>query len=171
MSAYLVPCLLGLAILLAMLRGTDAFSSFVQGAKDGVRTLIAVAPSLCAMLVVIGMLRASGVLEALTAACAPVLTACGLPAEVLPLAFIKPLSGAGSLAALEDVLASAGPDSMAGRAASVMMGASETVFYTLAVYFGAAGVKKMRYALFAALCASFAGTLASGVVCRFFFAG
>jgi spore maturation protein B len=122
-------------------------------------------------MVALGLLRASGALDGLAALLAPVLAPLGVPASVLPLVVIRPLSGGGALGVVGDVLRAEGPDSYAGRLVSVMCGSTETTFYVLAVYFGAAGVTRYRHALPAALLADLAGMAAAVAVVRLLFGG
>jgi spore maturation protein B len=116
-------------------------------------------------MVALGMLRASGALDGLAALLAPALSAVGIPASVLPMVLVRPLSGGAALGVVADVLRSDGPDSYAGRLVSVMAGSTETTFYVLAVYFGAVGVRRLRHAIVAALAADAAGIAGSVVIC------
>jgi len=168
-SAWIIPLLLAGIPLVAVLRGVKVYPAFLEGAKGGFETAVRIVPSLVAILVALGMLRASGALDALAAALAPLTSALGLPASVVPLVLVRPLSGGGALGVVGDVLRAEGPDSYAGRLASVMAGSTETTFYVLAVYFGAAGVTRYRHALPAALLADLAGFAAAIVVVRLVF--
>jgi spore maturation protein B len=138
----------------------------VAGAKEGFETAVRIIPPLVAILVALGMLRASGAMDAFSAAVAPLTGALGIPPSVVPLAVVRPLSGGGALGVVGDVFRSDGPDSYAGRLASVMAGSTETTFYVLAVYFGAVGVSRYRQALPAALLADLAGYAAAILVVR-----
>jgi spore maturation protein B len=168
-SAWAVPLLLAGAPLYALARKVKVYPVFLEGAREGFETGVRIIPPLVAVMVALGLLRASGALEALATVLAPVLGPLGLPASVLPLALIRPLSGGGALGVVGDVLRSEGPDSYAGRLASVMCGSTETTFYVLAVYFGAAGVTRYRHALPAALLADLAGVAAAVAVVRYLF--
>jgi spore maturation protein B len=168
-SAWAIPLLVAGIPLYALTRRVNVYAAFLEGAKDGFQTGIRIVPPLVAVLVALGMLRASGALDALATALAPVLGPLGVPASVLPLALIRPLSGSAANGVVADVLRAEGPDSYAGRLASVMAGSTETTFYVLAVYFGAAGVRRYRHALPAALLADLAGLVAAVVVVRLLF--
>lgn len=171
LSAWAVPLLLAGIPLYALTRKVDVYAAFLEGAKGGFETGVRIVPPLVAVLVALGMLRASGALDAAANALAPLLDPLGLPASVLPLVVVRPLSGGAALGVVGDVLRSEGPDSYAGRLASVMCGSTETTFYVLAVYFGAAGITRYRHALPAALLADLAGMTAAVVVVRLLFGG
>jgi len=171
LSAWAVPLLLAGIPLYALARGVNVYAAFLEGARGGFETGIRIVPPLVAVLVALGMLRASGALEAAARLLAPLLDPLGVPASVLPLVVIRPLSGGAALGVVGDVLRTEGPDSYAGRLASVMCGSTETTFYVLAVYFGAAGISRYRHALPAALLADLAGMAAAVVVVRLLFGG
>ena len=171
LSAWAVPLLLAGIPLYALTRKVNVYAAFLEGAKGGFETGVRVMPPLVAVLVALGMLRASGALGAAAQALAPLLDPLGVPASVLPLIVIRPLSGGAALGVVGDVLRSEGPDSYAGRLVSVMCGSTETTFYVLAVYFGAAGITRYRHALPAALLADLAGMTAAVVVVRLLFGG
>ncbi len=170
-SAWAVPLLLAGIPLYALARKVNVYAAFLEGAKGGFETGVRIVPPLVAVLVALGMLRSSGALEAAARALAPLLDPLGIPASVLPLVVIRPLSGGAALGVVGDVLRAEGPDSYAGRLASVMCGSTETTFYVLAVYFGAAGITRYRHALPAALLADLAGMTAAVVVVRLLFGG
>ncbi|HUL59394.1 MAG TPA: nucleoside recognition domain-containing protein [Anaeromyxobacteraceae bacterium] len=171
LSTWLVPILLAGIPLFALARGVKVYPAFVDGAKQGFETAVRIIPPLVAIFVALAMLRASGAMDAATRALAPVTGRIGIPAPVLPLVFVRPLSGGGALGVVGDVLASSGPDSYAGRLASVMAGSTETTFYVLAVYFGAVGITRYRQALPAALLADLAGFASAVVMVRFLLGG
>jgi len=171
LSAWAVPLLVAGIPLYALTRKVNVYAAFLEGAKGGFETGIRIVPPLTAVLVALGMLRASGALDAAARALAPLLEPIGLPASVLPLVVIRPLSGGAALGVVGDVLRTEGPDSYAGRLVSVMCGSTETTFYVLAVYFGAAGISRYRHALPAALLADLAGMTAALVVVRLLFGG
>ena len=168
-TAFVTPCLLAGAALYALRQRVDVFSALTQGAGEGLSVVIRILPALAALLTAVYMLRASGTLDALTALLAPVLTVLGVPPETAPLLVIRPLSGSGALAAGGDIMRQYGPDSYIGRCAAVMLGCTETTFYTVAVYFGAAGIKQTRYTIPAALTADLAAYLAAAWAVRLFF--
>jgi spore maturation protein B len=170
-SAWAVPLLLAGIPLYALTRKVNVYAAFLEGARSGFETGVRIVPPLVAVLVALGMLRSSGALEAAARALAPLLDPLGIPASVLPLVVIRPLSGGAALGVVGDVLRSEGPDSYAGRLVSVMCGSTETTFYVLAVYFGAAGITRYRHALPAALLADLAGMAAAVVVVRLLFGG
>jgi len=171
LSAWAVPLLLAGIPLYALTRKVNVYAAFLEGAKAGFETGVRILPPLVAVLVALGMLRSSGALAAAARALAPLLDPLGVPASVLPLLVIRPLSGGAALGVVGDVLRAEGPDSYAGRLVSVMCGSTETTFYVLAVYFGAAGITRYRHALPAALLADLAGMAAAVVVVRLLFGG
>ena len=166
LSTWAIPVLLAGIPLLGLARRVKVYPAFVDGARQGFETAVRIMPPLVAILVALGMLRASGAMDAAARALAPLTAALGIPASVVPLLVVRPLSGGAALGVVGDVLRSEGPDSYAGRLASVMAGSTETTFYVLAVYMGAAGVSRYRHALPAALVADLAGFAAAVVVVR-----
>ena len=158
--AALLPVLLPCAAALAgLLRRVDVFAALTDGARRGLELMGRILPSLAVLLPCVAMLRASGALSALENLLAPAAEALGIPRETVGLMLIRPLSGSGALAVGGQIMASCGVDSPAGRTAAVMLGSTETTFYVLSVYFGAAGIRKSRHAAAAALCADLAGFL------------
>jgi spore maturation protein B len=147
-------------------RRVDVYSALAAGAGDGLLVLYRIFPALVGLLTAVYMLRASGALELLTHWLAPVLTAVGLPPETAALMLIRPMSGSGALAVGSELMAQYGPDSYVGRVAAVMLGSTETTFYTITVYFGAAGIRKTRYTIPAALTADLAGFLFAALSVR-----
>ena len=166
LSALFVPALLCFTACFASARGVDVYAALTSGAAEGLNVLLRILPSLVALLSAVCMLRASGALEALSALLAPLLSALGIPSEVAPLLFIRPISGSGALAVGTEIMSEAGVDTYVGRVAAVMLGSSETTFYTIAVYYGAAGITKTRYTTPAALCADAVMFLASAWAVR-----
>lgn len=166
LSALLVPALLCFTACFASARGVDVYAALTSGAAEGLNVLLRILPSLVALLSAVCMLRASGALEALSVLLAPLLSALGIPSEVAPLLFIRPISGSGALAVGTEIMSEAGVDTYVGRVAAVMLGSSETTFYTIAVYYGAAGITKTRYTIPAALCADAVMFLASAWAVR-----
>lgn len=161
MTGYLLSGVAGLILLRGAMTGRDAYGAFLRGAEHGMRSAASLLPALCAMLLMLRLVQASGMTELVTRLLLPVLQRIGLPQEVAPLLLLRPLTGSGSLAALEEIFRSCGVDSRAGRIASAMMGSSETIFYTMTVYTGAAGVKRVP----GAMAASLAGYGAAVLVC------
>ena len=168
-SVWAVPLVVAGVPLYALTRKVKVYPVFVEGAKEGFQVAVRVIPPLVAVVVALGMLRASGAMDGLAALLAPLTYRIGIPASVLPMVLVRPLSGGAALGVVADVLRSEGADSYAGRLASVMAGSTETTFYVLAVYFGAVGVTRYRQALPAALLADLAGFAASVVAVRFLF--
>lgn len=146
----------------------DTFDAMMSGAKDGLMMLLRIIPALVGLMVCLSMLRASGAMDAAAELCRPVFAFFGIPPECAPLVFIRPFSGSGGLAVGAELIATYGVDSLVGRTAAVMLGSSETTFYTISVVCGAAGVSKTRYAIPAALCADMAGFVVSSWAVRFF---
>ena len=169
LSTWAVPLLLVGIPAFALTRKVKVYPVFLEGAKAGFETGVRIIPPLVAIIVALGLLRASGALEALAGLLAPVLGPLGVPASVLPLVVIRPLSGGGALGVVGDVLKAEGPDSYAGRLVSVMAGSTETTFYVLAVYMGSVGISRYRQALPAGLLADLAGFAASVVAVRWLF--
>lgn len=169
MTSLLIPLLLAGVTVWGLGQRVDVYAALTDGAAEGLRVLLRIFPNLAALLTAVYMFRASGALDWLTTLLTPVLSAIGIPPETAPLLLIRPLSGSGALAVGSELMESYGPDSAIGRTAAVMLGCTETTFYTIAVYFGAAGIKKLRYTIPAALAADFAGFLAAAWCVRLFF--
>lgn len=168
-GVYLVPCIIALILLFGFVRKVPLFDTFLDGAKEGLRSTVSIAPALVGLITAVTMLKASGALDLFTAAVRPLAQAVGLPPEVVPLTLLRPVSGSGSMALLNGIFADCGPDSFAGRVAAVMMGSTETTFYAIAVYFGAVGIKKTRHTVPAALSADLVSFLTSALAVRLFF--
>ncbi len=165
-SRWAVPFLLLFIPLCGTLRRVPVYDSFVSGAEEGFTTAVRIIPCLLGMMTAIAVLQASGVMEILTGWLEPLFRAFGIPSEVLPLAFLRPLSGSGSLAMAAELMARYGPDSLIGRLASVMQGTTDTTFFVLTVYFGSVGIRRSRYALLTGLAADVTGLLAALYICR-----
>lgn len=172
-SAWIVPTLVVGFIVYGLARGVAVYESFVDGAKEGFQVALRIIPYLVAILAATALLRASGALPFFVSLLAPITGPLGLPAEVLPMAILRPLSGSGAFALLADLLKdpNVGPDSYAGWLASTIQGSTETTFYVLAVYFGAVGIKKMRHAIAAGLTADLAGVAAAVFICSWLYPG
>ena len=168
-SDYLIPLLLAGAALYALCRRVDVFSALTTGAGEGLSVVLRILPPLVALLTAVYMLRAIGALELLTELLTPVLTFLGIPPETVGLLLIRPVSGSGALAVGSDIMQTYGPDSTIGRTAAVMLGSTETTFYTVAVYYGAAGIRRTRHTIPAALAADIAGFLAAAWTVRWMF--
>jgi spore maturation protein B len=168
-STWAIPCLIAAMVLSAAWKRVAVYEEFVEGAKEGFNTAVRIIPFLVAMLVAMGMFRASGAIELLKLWLGPALGAIGFPAELLPMALMRPLSGTGSLGVFSELVAAHGPDSLLARTAGTMMGSSDTTFYILAVYFGSVAVRKPRHAVAAALLGDVAGLLTAVWICRVVF--
>ncbi|WP_438502682.1 spore maturation protein [Alteribacter natronophilus] len=162
-SLWIIPCLIAFILVVAVIRKVPAYEAFVEGAKEGVGMSFAIIPYLVGMLVAISVFRESGAMEFFIDLIRPALHALGVPADIVPLAMIRPLSGTGALGMTSDLIATHGPDSFIGRLASTMQGSTDTTFYVLTVYFGAVGIKKMGDALKVGLLADVIG-IASAIV-------
>ncbi|GGK15364.1 spore maturation protein B [Caldalkalibacillus thermarum] len=160
-SVWAIPALICFILIYGIIKGLPVYETFVEGAKEGFGTAINIIPHLVGMMVAVSIFRASGALDYLLLFISPVLSLLYIPAEVVPLAIIRPISGAGALAITSDLIAQYGPDSFIGRLASTMQGSTDTTLYVLTVYFGAIGVRKIGYALKVGLLADLAGALAA----------
>ena len=165
----LVPVLMLGVALWGLYKRVDLWDALTQGAGEGLGVLLRIVPALIGLLTAVYMLRASGALELLGQALSPLLRAVGIPAETIGLLLVRPVSGSAALGVGADLIETYGPDSLVGRTAAVMLGSTETTFYTVAVYFGAARVGRSRYAIPAALCADIAGFLAAAWSVRVIF--
>ena len=169
LSSYVIPVLLAAVAVYGMGKKVDVYSALTHGAEEGLSVLLRIIPALVGLLTAVSMLRASGALDWFSSLCGPLLDRLGLPAETMPLMLIRPVSGSGALAVASDILMTHGPDSYEGRVAAVMLGSTETTFYTIAVYFGSAGIVRTRHTVPAALAADLTGFLASALAVRLFF--
>ncbi len=160
-SSYLVPALVVFTIACGVRARIDVYGAFVRGVREGLLALLEMAPYLCTILSATALLRETGVLRALEGLLAPAFALLGLPQEAASVVLLRPLSGSAALAAVRDVIAQCGVDSRAARLCCVISGASETVFFTGALYLGAAGVRGARHAVPAAMLAYAAGVLAA----------
>lgn len=147
----------------------NIFDVFVGGARDGLTTSINILPYLIAMIVAVGMLKASGFFELLGLMLAPFLEAIGMPTELLPLALMRPFSGSASTAIMSSIIQENGGNSLIAKTAATMMGSTETTFYVIAIYFGSIGIKRTRHAIPAGLLADLAGITASVFICQLLF--
>jgi spore maturation protein B len=163
-SAWAIPVFLVLVPLWAAARKVKVFTAFVEGAKQGFEVGVRIIPYLVAILTAVGAFRGSGAMDLVTRWLAPVTERIGVPASVLPLFIVRPLSGGAATGLLADLIHAEGPDSLAARIGAVAAGSTETTFYVLAVYFGAVGVSRYRHAIPAALLAEITGFTASVIV-------
>lgn len=171
-SPWIIPGLMVALLAFGMARKVAVYEMFVEGAKDGFSVAVRIIPYLVAILVAIAMLRASGTLELFVRAVGPFTGTIGLPAEALPMALLRPLSGSGAYGLLASIIndPAVGPDSYAGLLVSTLQGSTETTFYVLAVYFGAVQIRRIRHGLAAGLTADIAGIMAAVVICLLLFA-
>lgn len=169
MTDYIVPLLLFLTASLALRKKENAYDIMLQGASEGLKLLFSILPALILLLTAVHMLRASGAMELLSGILAPVFSFLGIPPETAMLVLIRPISGSAALAVGADLMAEYGVDSQVGRTAAVMLGSTETTFYTISVYFGAAGIRKTRYTIPAALFADFVGFFMASLTVRMLF--
>lgn len=169
LDSLVVPLVMCVILLAGIRQKVELFDVFLDGAKEGITTAVAILPSLVALMTCVGMFKASGVLDIVSFALQPVSQAIGLPAEVIPLAILRPISGSGALVIFNGLLESFGADSLIGRVASVMEGSSETTFYTIAVYYGAVRVRQTRHTLPASLTADLVGVLMSAWAVKWVF--
>lgn len=171
MADYIVPVLLLIAASLALRKKEDPYALMLTGAADGLKLLASIVPPLVLLLTAVSMLRASGGIEIISNFCAPAFRYLGVPPETAILVFIRPLSGSAALAIGADLMTQYGPDSLIGRTVAVMLGSTETTFYAISVYFGAAGVRKIRYTAIASVLADLTGFVMASLTARLFFGG
>ena len=166
MTDYLVPLILLFTALLALRKQENCYDILLGGAAEGLALLKTILPSLIALLTAVSMFRSSGGAELLSRVLEPVFSLFGIPPECAMLVLVRPISGSAALAVGSELMAQYGVDSQIGRTAAVMLGSTETTFYTIAVYFGAAGITRTRHAVPAALCADLAGFTAAAWAVR-----
>ncbi len=166
MTALFLPALVVACVLYGLHRRVNVYEAFVCGAREGLCTLLSIVPYLAAILTATALFRVCGAMDVLIRLLTPVLALFDIPGEVIGVILLRPFSGSASLAAVSDVMRASGADSRAGLLACVISGAGETVFFTSSLYLGAAGVRRSRYALPAALIAYAAGVAAAGMLCR-----
>ncbi len=164
----IIPVIISVILIFGLVKGINVFDCFVTGASDGMKTAFKILPSLVALVTAVGMFKASGALDVLTHSLRTIVGTIGIPAEVVPLSLLRPISGSGALVIFEDIITSHGPDSFIGRVASVMQGSTETTFYTIAVYYGATKVKQTRHTLGAALSGDLTGLIVSSFAVTLF---
>ena len=166
MTDYLVPVVILVAALATLRKKENSYDLLLQGCREGLGVLVSILPSLIALLTAVYMLRASGAIDALGNFLRPLFSLLGIPGETAMLVLIRPISGSAALAVGAELMASYGVDSLVGRTAAVMLGSTETTFYIISVYFGAAGIKKTRYAIPAALFADLVGFFMASMTSR-----
>lgn len=168
-STWIIPCFILIVLSLALIKKVPAYELFVEGGKEGVNLAFSLLPFLVGMIVAINILRSSGAMEAFIQFISPVLHFIGIPPDIVPLALIRPISGTAALGMTTELIATFGPDSFIGRLASTMQGSTDTTLYVLTVYFGAIGIKKMRYALKVGLLADLIAILSSIIIVKMVF--
>lgn len=164
MSSYLIPVMAMAVLIYGLVKRVDVYEAFADGAAESLPVLVKILPYLAAMLVAVGMLRASGLIEDITRLLKPLCGVVGFDAALVPLVLLRPFSGSAAMAILQELYLEYGVDSRVGMTASILMGSSETIFYEVALYFGVVGVKKTRFAVPVALAAALASTIASIVL-------
>ena len=169
MTDYIVPGILFLTSALALRKKENAYSILLEGSAEGLKLLVSILPALIFLLTAVYMLRVSGAMEGLARLVSPLFSLFGIPPETAPLVLIRPFSGSAALAVGAELMAQYGVDSLVGRTAAVMLGSTETTFYTISVYFGAAGIQKTRYTIPAALFADFVGFFMASLTTRLLF--
>ena len=168
-SGYILPLLILFILTYGLFKKVNIYETFIDGAKEGLKTSIGIIPYLMAIIVAVGMFRASGAIEFIANILKAPLSYFNIPADVLPVMIVRSLSGSANLGVLSDIVSNVGANSYTAKLAAIMVGCSETTFYVLAVYFGAVGIKKIRYALITGLLADFIGIVVSICVASFFF--
>ena len=168
-SLYAIPCMVVFIVAYGFFKKTDVYGAFVEGAASGLKSLANIIPPVLGLFAAIGVFRASGAMDILAASLRPFTNFFNIPEPLVSFALLRPVSGSGSLAMANDIFVSEGVDSFSAKVVSVMMGSTETTFYTLAVYFGAVGIKNTSYAMKCALFADFVCFVASIWVCNMLF--
>lgn len=165
---YVVPVVIVLIVVFGVIKKVNIFDSFTSGAKEGISSLISIAPSLIGLVLAVTMLDSSGFFDIITQALSPLCAKIGIPPEVVPLGLMRPVSGSGSFALLNSILEKYGADSIIGKTASVMAGSTETTFYAITVYFGSVGIRKTRHTIPSALTADLCGIIFASLSVRMF---
>lgn len=168
-SLWALPCIIVLILTVGLIKKVPVYEAFTEGAKDGFKVAVNIIPYLVAIIVAISMLRASGAIEMIANALSSILVKLNIPADVLPVIFVRPLSGSAALGLFSDIASTAGPLAYSTKLAAVMVGSSETTFYVLAVYFGSVGITKFRYALWVGILADIIAAVMSIVICSWMF--
>lgn len=165
-SLWSLPTIILIILTMGMIKKVPIYEVFTDGAKEGFKVSINIIPYLVAIIVAISMIRASGIIELTGNVLAPILGHFNVPADTIPIMLVRSLSGSAALGIFSDIAHSLGPNNYATTLAAVMVGSSETTFYVLAVYFGAVGIKKLRYALLVGLLADLIGIISAILVCN-----
>lgn len=170
-TSLMIPLVISAILLTGLIKRVDVFGEFIEGAAENLKTGVSILPALIALMTCVGMLKASGALGYITDLISPVTDFLGFPSQCVPLAILRPISGSGATAMYETILSENSPDSFAGRVASVLLGSTETTFYTIAVYFGAAKIKETKNTLVSSLTADLTGFIFSVLAVRLVFYG
>ncbi len=168
-SLWALPVILLLILTMGLVKKVALYETFTEGAKEGFKVSVNIIPYLVAIIVAISMFRASGIIEMIGEALQPLLAHFNVPADTIPIMLVRSLSGSAALGVFSDIANTLGPDDYATKLSAVMVGSSETTFYVLAVYFGAVGISKLRYALLVGLLADFIGIVSAILVCNMMF--
>ena len=166
LSSVSMPMVILFIVIYGVKEKNKVFDSFLDGAKEGIKTTLSILPTLVGLFFAIGALRSSGVLDLITKIVSPLLNFLSFPSELVPLSLLRPISGSGSIAVATDIMKNCGVDTLIGNIASTIMGSTETTLYTIAIYTSCVKVKKTRYILLAALTADVVGIIVSNIVCR-----
>lgn len=166
MSAYILPILFILLILYCIYKRINTYDTFVKGASGAIKLVVDIFPFIASIMIAVALLRASGITDWLTEILSPIFTALGVPPELTELVLLRPFTGSGSYALLEDVLSTYGADSYISRCACVIMGCSETIFYVATIYLSKTKVKRLFYAIPVALLCSIIGTILACLLCK-----
>lgn len=164
--SLIIPAFILITVIAGFIKRVPIFNCFTEGAKDGLKIMYTIAPTLIGLITAIGMLKASGALDLLTETLSPITELLGIPKEISPLFLLKPISGSGSLAMLNQIIADYGANSVIAKTAAVMTGSTETTFYCIAIYYGAVNIKKTGYTVPCALLGDFASMLAACLLCK-----
>lgn len=162
----IIPLIIAIVVVYGMLKGVKVYECFIQGAREGLEICLRIFPYLLAMIMAVNVFKASGAMDIFTKITTPLAAIIGLPPEVVPLVVIKPLSGSGALGVFAQTLKDYGADSYIGIVASIIMGSTETIFYTITVYYGAAGIKKIRHTLWAAIFADLIAIIMAIIIAK-----
>ena len=166
---FVMPVFAGIVVIFGLFKRIPVFDVFLKGAKEGITLLYNIAPTIIGLVFAIDLLRSSGAVDAICNIIAPMAEFMGFPKEIIPMVLLRPVSGSGSTALLTSLYQDCGPDSFAGRVASVLAGSSETTFYAITMYYGCIKVKNTRHTLFSALMADLTATIMSVITVRIFF--
>ncbi len=169
-SNWIFPGIILFIVVYGLLKGVNVYETFVEGASEGIKVVMEILPTLIGLMIAVGMLRSSNALAGIARLFTPLLSWCNFPPEIVPVALMRTFSSSAATGLIIDLFKTYGPDSFIGRLASVMFGCTETIFYTMSVYFMTIGVKKSRYTLPGALLASLVGIVAAYMLTCYFFA-